>query len=693
MYMPTLRLNEEELSHFNETIQKEWLITNGLGGYASSTVLGVNTRKYHGLLVAALHPPGDRTVCLAKLDEEIAAGNEIFSLGTNEFSNVFYPDGFRFLKDFSVSPIPRCLYIAGHVEFEKIIFMQNQKNLVATIYRIRNERNGEATIRITPLVTCRHFHSVLNKSQLNFRQKQNGSHEVELGFDQPKMTLVLRVTEGVFQQKPNWIERLIYREEAARGESSIDDCFQPGCFELAVPAKGEKEFAIVAAAGAGSHQSIETMDSFGASFSDVKLQFQKELQRKADFLNAFISGCPSEPSSDWLSWAVLAAESFVVQSFNANKNIIAGYHWFETWGRDTFVSLPGLMLVTGRFAEARSVLENFIEFCIGGLIPNFLSDLSMQPSCNTVDASLWYVNSVLQYVKYTGDFDFVRRELWESLQEIMQSHINGAGYGIHMDDDGLLAHGPRLTWMDAETNGKAVTPREGKAVEIQALWYNALKTAQLLSAKFGEQKLAESYCALSKKVKAAFNGKFWNSQRSCLFDVLDKSGTDSSLRPNQVIAASLDFTMLDPERAAKVADVVHRELLTSCGLRTLERADPRYRGRYFGDRASRDEAYHSGTVWPWLIGPFTSAFLKAKGYSVQSREYAGRIFIERFFANQIVQSGLGTVNEIFDGDSPHSPRGCISQAWSIAEPLRAYAEDVLQMRPKFEKELSEFTHE
>ncbi len=693
MNMPTLRLNKDELSRFEETIQKEWLITNGLGGYASSTVLGVNTRKYHGLLVAALHPPGDRTVCLAKLDEEIAAGNEIFSLGANEFSNVFYPDGFRFLKDFSVSPIPRCLYTAGHVDVEKIIFMQNQKNLVATIYRIRNGRSAEATIRITPLVTCRHFHSVLNKSQLSFRQKENGPHEIELGFDQPKMTLVLRVTEGVFQQKPSWVERLMYREEAARGESSIDDCFQPGCFELVVPAKEEKEFAVVAAAGAGSHQSIETLDSFGAAFSDVKLQFQKELQREADFLNAFISGCTSEPLSDWLSWAVLAAESFAVQSFSSNKNIIAGYHWFETWGRDTFVSLPGLMLVTGRFAEARSVLKNFIEFCIGGLIPNFLSDLSMQPSCNTVDASLWYVNSVLQYVKYTGDFDFVRSELWESLREIMQSHIKGAGYGIHMDDDGLLAHGPRLTWMDAETNGKAVTPREGKAVEIQALWYNALKTAQLLSAKFGEQNLAESYGALSKKVKAAFNGKFWNSQRSCLFDVLEKSGTDASLRPNQVIAASLDFTMLDPEKAAKIADVVHRELLTSCGLRTLERADPRYRGRYFGDRASRDEAYHSGTVWPWLIGPFTSAFLKAKGYSVQNREYAGRIFIERFFANQIVQSGLGTVNEIFDGDSPHSPRGCISQAWSVAEPLRAYAEDVLQMRPKFEKEILEFTHE
>jgi predicted glycogen debranching enzyme len=337
--------------------------------------------------------------------------------------------------------------------------------------------------------------------------------------------------------------------------------------------------------------------------------------------------------------------------------------------------------------EARNVLVNFGRLCTGGLVPNFLSDLSLQPSCNTVDASLWYVNSVLQYLKYTGDFDFVRLQLWEILKDIMESHISGTDYGIHVDKDGLLAHGPRLTWMDAEANGKAVTPREGKAVEIQALWYNALKTVQLIAMRFGEPNLADYYAELSEKARAAFNAKFWNDKRNCLFDVLEESGADTSLRPNQTIAGSLDFPILNTDRIAMVVDTLKLELLTPCGLRTLERDDQRYKPRYVGGRIGRDEAYHNGTVWPWLLGPFISAFLRAKGYSLESRNFAGENIIEPFFAMQIAEAGLGTVSEIFDGDPPHTPRGCISQAWSIAEPLRAYVEGVLGIGPKFEKEV------
>jgi predicted glycogen debranching enzyme len=306
-----------------------------------------------------------------------------------------------------------------------------------------------------------------------------------------------------------------------------------------------------------------------------------------------------------------------------------------------------------------------------------------------VDASLWHVNSVLQYAKYTGDFAFIRSQLWENLQDIMDSHIKGTDYGIRMDDDGLLAHGARLTWMDAEANGKAVTPREGKAVEIQALWYNALKTMQLMARRFKELNLADTYTELSMKAKDSFNRKFWNNQRNCLFDVLEKSEPDVSLRPNQIIAASLDFNILSQVRTTMVVEVVQQELLTPCGLRTLEREDPRYKAKYSGGRTSRDEAYHNGTVWPWLTGPFTSAFLKAKGFTSESKDYAEKNFIKPLFAEQVAQAGLGTLNEIFDGDPPHTPRGCVSQAWSIAEPLRAYVEDVLQLRPKFEKEVFE----
>jgi predicted glycogen debranching enzyme len=345
------------------------------------------------------------------------------------------------------------------------------------------------------------------------------------------------------------------------------------------------------------------------------------------------------------------------------------------------------MLVTHRFEEAKKVLLSFNRFCTVGLIPNFISDLSLVPSCNTVDATMWYVNAVLQYLKYTGDFDFVRNQLWGSLKEIVEKHIQGTSFGIHVDDDGLLAHGPRLTWMDAETGGKAITPRAGKAVEIQALWYNALRIMEITANRFNEKKLAESYSILADKAKTSFIESFWNNQRNCLFDVLGKSGADGSLRPNQIIAVSLDFTMLDDAKNTLIVDLVAKKLLTPCGLRTLEGSDSSYIGRYQGDRFHRDQAYHNGTVWPWLLGPFTTAFLKVKGDNAENRSFVSKNFIEPLLIKQIEQAGLGTINEIFDGDAPFSPRGCIAQAWSIAEPLRAYVEDVLQMKPKHEKEV------
>jgi predicted glycogen debranching enzyme len=393
------------------------------------------------------------------------------------------------------------------------------------------------------------------------------------------------------------------------------------------------------------------------------------------------------PISDWLSWILLATDSFIVTGAGDRKSVIAGYFWFEAWGRDTFISMPGLMLVTGRFEDARKILLDFMGHCRQGLIPNFVQDKSGEPSYNTVDATLWYVNAVLQYLKYTGDFKFVQKQLWESLKAIVDWHEKGTAFGIRLDSDGLLAHGPRLTWMDAEVDGTALTPRAGKAVEAQALWYNGLRTMQLLANRFEEKSLAEKYAEMAAKARKSFNEKFWNDEKSCLFDVVEESGVDAALRPNQIIAAALDFTMLDKNKAERIVDAVHHELLTPCGLRTLARSDPRYRGIYVGDRRSRDQAYHNGTVWAWLLGPFTTAFLKAKGYGDYRREYALKNLILPLSAQQISQAGLGTLREVFDGDPPHVPRGCIAQAWSVAEPLRAYVEDVMQVRPKFEKEV------
>jgi len=682
MKLPTLSLTREALLRFEDAIRKEWLVTNGLGGYASSTVSGINTRKYHGLLVAALHPPRDRTVCLAKLDEEVVVGDRNYSLGANEFRDTVFPRGYVFLKEFSASPFPKHVYALEDVEVQRTVFMPRGKNATVAAYNVQNGNGFAVTVKIFPLLTCRHFHTVVDKCRnpLTFSQQQNSRTEVQLIFSAPKATVTIRATQGEFKARPNWIDHLYYREEAARGESSLDDCYQPGFFEVTVSPRQEADFAVVAVANENSPQNEADLGEIDATMNDVKQAFMWELDRRSQLLTAFYGSRAAVPFSDWLSWVLLAADSFIVESAGNGRSIIAGYHWFETWGRDTFISLPGLMLVTGRFEEARSLLLNFGSYCTDGLIPNFLQDFSGQPSCNTADATLLYVNAVLQYLKYTGDFGFVKTQLWETVKGIVEYHVEGTSFDIRMDCDGLLAHGPRLTWMDAEVDGKAATPRSGKAVEIQALWYNALRTAHLLAERFGEKKLAETYAGMAGKAAASFNQKFWNGERNCLYDVIAETGEDASLRPNQIIAVSLDFNMLNGERSRNVVHVVQRELLTPCGLRTLERSDSRYRGVYFGDRRSRDQAYHNGTVWPWLLGPFTTAFLKANGCTDSNRQYALKNLIQPLLMMQMSQAGLGTISEIFDGDEPHMPRGCIAQAWSIAEPLRAYVEDVLLVR-------------
>jgi predicted glycogen debranching enzyme len=347
--------------------------------------------------------------------------------------------------------------------------------------------------------------------------------------------------------------------------------------------------------------------------------------------------------------------------------------------------MPGLMLVTGRYEDARKVFLTFKEYCMDGLVPNILPDQVGKPVYNTVDATLWYVNAVLQYLKYTGDFKFVEDQLWKTLREAVENHVKGTLFSIRMDDDGLLSHGSQLTWMDVAVDGRPVTPRAGKAVEVQALWYNALKTMEVLAKKFNEINDAERYAKIAEKARKSFSEKFWNLEKNCLFDVVNANEKDDSLRPNQIIAAALSFTMLDVAKNEKIVDVVQRELVTPYGLRTLARNDPKYVGVYSGDRRSRDIAYHNGTVWPWLSGPFATAFLKTVSYAEPRREYTLKNFLLPLFVEQTSKAGLGTLSEIFDGEPPHVPRGCIAQAWSIAEPFRACLEDVMQIRPKYER--------
>ena len=688
MKLPSIRLSKETLSNLEEAIQKEWIITNGLGGYASSTVLGINTRKYHGLLVAAFHPPGDRRVCLAKLDEEISIRNKIYPLGANEFQNRIFPQGYRFLKQFSVSPFPKYVYAVQNVEVQKTVFMPHEKNAVITIYNILNKSGVDVKIRVFPLINWRHFHSVTDRWKIpwEFVQKQ-GDKEVGIRFGIPRSTLMM-TTSGRYLAMGKWIERIYFRKESMRGESCLDDCYQLGCFEIDVKANKNEKFAITAIASKNDDDARKVLAEMPATMHDAEALYEKEMKRREKLLTKFYEEHEGVPANDWVNWIILATDMFIVKGINnEQKSVIAGYHWFEAWGRDTFISLPGLMLVTGRFEDARQAFLTFKNHCKNGLIPNFLSDQAEQPAYNAVDATLWYVNAVLQYLKYTGDFRFVQEQLWKTLKTIIENHTRGTVFNIHVNSDGLLHHGPQLTWMDVAIDGQPITPRAGKAVEVQALWYNALKIMELLAKRFREKNEAEKYAQMAEKARKSFVEKFWNPEKNCLFDIVSEYYEDDSLRPNQIIAVALDFNMLDDAKNEKIVDIVHRELLTPYGLRTLARNDQRYIGVYAGDRRSRDKAYHNGTVWPWLLGPFTTAFLKTKGYAEYRREYALKNFLLPLFTEQNFKAGLGTINEIFDGEPPHKPRGCIAQAWSVAEPFRAYAEDVIQVRPKHEKEV------
>ena len=683
MKLPPIAFNQEALSNFSEAIEKEWLITNGLGGYASSTLLGMNTRKYHGLLVAALNPPGDRTVCLSKLDEDVFVGSDVYRLGANEFADSVYPQGYTFLNAFSVAHFPTYTYRVGSIGLSKTVFTPKNKNAVSVIYKVSNHDSSEAKLRIYPMLTCRHFHTVADrrKNPLEFTQKIGGK-ESETTFQNPKATILCHITEGEYHEKINWVDGLFYRSEAARGEASVDDCFQPGYFELSLPAEEEKAFAVNAVVDLDSRTAREVLDSVGKTINEVNLSFNRELARQDSLLEDFYGLHPEVSISDWLNWVLLAADTFIVNDAAGGKAVIAGYHWFESWGRDTFISLPGLLLVSGRFSEARDVLQTYNQYCRNGLIPNFVGDMSGEPAYNTVDGTLWYVNAVLQYLKYTGDYGFVQEKLWDNLQAIIDLHQRGTSFGIRLDDDGLLVHGPRLTWMDAEVNGEAVTPRAGKAVEIQALWYNTLRTMQLLAGKFDSNASARKYAAMANTTRISFNAKFWNPKVACLFDVMGPDGADASVRPNQVFAASLDFAILGKAKSRLVVDVVNRELATPYGLRTLSPSDPKFIGKCAGDRVSRDRAYHNGTVWPWLLGPFVTAYLKTRGYEERSRERVLQKLVLPFFTVGIRRAGLGTLGEIYDSDQPYTPRGCIAQAWSVAEPLRAYVEDVLLVKPR-----------
>ncbi|AKB58705.1 amylo-alpha-1,6-glucosidase [Methanosarcina barkeri] len=659
--MSGIRLGADFLSTYDEGIKKEWIIGNGLGGFASSTVINARTRTYHGLLVAAPENYPGRYLMLSSLDEEISTNEETYKLATHKYPGTVSPEGFNYLSEFFQNPFPTWVYNPGGITVKKTVFMVRNSNTTCVLYDIKSRRE-EALLRIFPLVSSRDFNITTRAGYLSFTQEATPAG-VEMASSNG-FTFSLS-SDLQYHPNPTWYYNLEYDAEKERGLNSEEDNFSPGYFESKIEL-GDFRFFVAVSTGDISSLTLKQVD--------------KLLTREANRQNLLV--LDSKLIDPFALKLIRATDTFVVRSHISDEDtVIAGYHWYSDWGRDTMISLPGLLLVPYRFEEARTILNYFARYCRRGLIPNTFPAFGGEPIYNTVDASLWFIHALSRYFAYTNDFLFLS-DIWDTVVNIIDHYFTGTDFGIGMDSDYLIQQGPQLTWMDAKIGEWAVTPREGKACEINALWYNALKTASYLGTLLGEE--VSPYENLATGIVSSFEKTFWNPETNCLFDLVYKDETgnevkDPAIRPNQIFAVSLPYTILPPEKEKAIVDRVEKDLLTPFGLRTLSRDHSLYKGQYHGDALTRDTAYHNGTAWPWLLGAYVKAYRKVNNYSEDSLENMRNLL--KGFDMQLETAGIGSISEVFDGDHPHSPGGCIAQAWSVAEILRAYVEDVLEIKP------------
>ena len=640
---------------------REWLVTNGVGGYASGTIAGSQTRRYHGLLVAALHAPVGRTQLVSAIDEIVHYGGADFPLATHRWAGgAVEPQGFLLLEDFHLEgTTPVWTYALADALLEKRIWMRQGENTTYIQYSlVRGDKAIE--VELKALVNYRDFHSLTHGGDwnMNISAVEQGVKVIPFEGATP---FYLKSPTATCELRHEWYLGCYFAEETRRGLSDLEDRLFAALFH----AKLEPGSSVTLVVSTESAASLDE-ETARAERPNHDVNLFQEWQSRNEAL--------ARQAPSWLWQLVLAADQFIVRRSLPEepdgRSIIAGYHWFGDWGRDTMIALPGLTLSTGRASLAKRILLAFSRYVDGGMLPNNFPDAGGKPEYNTVDAALWYFESIRQYVEATED-TVTLQKLFPILTGMIDAHIAGTRYNIQVDPaDGLLyAGGPgvQLTWMDAKVGDWVVTPRTGKPVEINALWINALETmagfALLLATPGG------AYEKLAIKAKKSFQ-RFWNVDRNCCFDVIDSPGmgNDAALRPNQVFAVSLPVSPLTHEQQKAVVDICAWHLLTSHGLRSLAPGEPGYTGHYGGSPRDRDAAYHQGTVWGWLLGPFALAH-----HHVYQNSAAALRFLEPL-GRQIYASGLGTLSEIFDGDAPFTPRGSIAQAWTVAEVLRVWTE-------------------
>jgi len=639
---------------------REWLVTNGIGGYALGTVAGLQTRCYHGLLVAALAPPLGRTLLLEKLDETARYGSQEFELFCNRWADgTLVPAGYRSIERFHLEgTTPVWTFALADALLEKRIFMQSGANTTYVLYRlVRASSSVELNIKALADYGEEHCVTLGRTAPMKVEPVAHGLRVV--AFDGAKAFYLLSDTANA-RPAGEWYRNFDLAAERARGLSDRADHFFAGEFRATLAPGGS--LTIVA-----SMEAAPPLDGEAALAAR-----QGEAYALLDAASAANSELGEPPPA--AQQFVLAADQFVVarpiDGDEDAKTILAGYPWFSDWGRDTMIALPGLCLATGRASVARDILRTFARFVSQGMLPNQFPRAGAAPSYNSVDAALWYFDAIHQYFEETSDVELLA-ELFPVLDGIIDAHVRGTRYQIHVDpSDGLLYAGEpgvQLTWMDAKAGGRVVTPRTGKPVEVNALWLNAAASMARFAQVLGRN--GARYEDLADRARSGF-ARFWNSEKQFCFDVIDApgfpGGQDAALRPNQIFGVSLRETALSADRRRAVVDVCARELLTSFGLRSLGPREPGYRGHYGGGPDERDGAYHQGTVWGWMLGPFALAHLRVYGDAAEAMS-----FLDPMFAN-LTAAGLGTASEIFDGDPPFAPNGCIAQAWTVGETLRAW---------------------
>ena len=670
--MITYQYTQKDWTTFKEGIKREWAVTNGIGGYAGSSMIGAHSRTHQGYLIASLHAPIERYLVFSKINETVTVGTKTVSFETSQHrasGKTVYAEGQKFLTSFIYDGSVLYAYETDNFSFKKHITLKRNANVCAVSYELTAGDSG-CTFTLTPLFNYREHSESSTPDTLKFETFTEDRAFYLVPEKNKDIAIRFQTSEGTFSERETVYDIDMQLQIEVDLETDGLDChYCPVDLSIAVPANTTKKVSILCSIGDVNERPSPVSATEAFSILEENARCHAELFEKSGYHDSFANQL------------VLASDQFLTYRESTKMmTVLAGLPWFTDWGRDTMIAFTGLTLCTKRFKEAEEILLTFARYIRHGIVPNMFPDDNMPPLYNTVDASLWYFYAVYQYLHYNPAAEaeaFVKEQIFPHLKEIISAYEKGTDFSIYMEDDGLIHAGSgldQITWMDVRVGDWVATPRHGKPVEINALWYNALRIMESLCEKFDED--ASAYRTRAEQVKESFNAKFWDSANQCLFDVVDGDEPDDHIRPNQVYAVSLPFSLLPEEQEKAVVALVEKELFVGCGLRSLAPDHPDYHGIYCGALAKRDAAYHQGTAWGFLLGGFFSAYMKVNHHSSSAAENAVRMLEP--VRKHLTDSGcIGSISEIFDGDAPHNPRGCYAQAWSVGEVLRCYCEDIL----------------